>query len=645
MRLAKVARRNNETVDREQLDSWCEKGILGLVLAILVYSPLFFGAVPQMGFDYFIVVEWLTVLILAVWLVRFCVNPKHRLLWPPVCWGVLAFTAYAVAAYLMADVEFLARQEMIKVLVYSALFFAVVNNLHKQETTQIIGLVLIFLAMVISLYAVFQFLTTSDYAWHLLKDEGYRKRGSGPFMNPNHLAGYLEVIFPLALAFTLTGRFELLMKVFLAYATMAIFAGLCSTISRGGWLASAVSLFVFFFWLWRERDYRKRALIVLGSLIVVFAAFLWKADIGPERRERITVAAQVEDVRFQLWQPALAIWKDHFWFGAGPAHFDYRFRQYRPADPALQRRPDRVHNDYLNTLVDWGVVGAVLVLSCWAAFYYQVFRGWKFVQRSQSDLGARRSNRSAFVAGGAIGLLAILVHSFWDYNMHVPANAILTVTLLAIVASHYRFSSERYWHTVRWPLRIPVTAILLAGLVYLGLQAWKRSNESYWLLKRVGVEVNSDAELNALQQAFRAENKNFETALRIGRVYRDRSQHGLYGDKEKEVARQGIEWFNKSMKLNPYDPEGFFRCGQSLDEVGDHTSATVVFKQAVAIDPNGYLTQAYIGWHYFQTEDFATARDWLKKSQTMMPNPKLNPVPYDYLERVEEKLKSPLPPQ
>ena len=80
-------------MDREQLDSWCEKGILGLVLAILVYSPLAFGAVPQVGFDYFIVVEWLTVLILAVWLVRFCINPKHRLLWPPVCWGVLAFTA------------------------------------------------------------------------------------------------------------------------------------------------------------------------------------------------------------------------------------------------------------------------------------------------------------------------------------------------------------------------------------------------------------------------------------------------------------------------------------------------------------------------------------------------------------------------
>ena len=42
-------------MDREQLDGWCEKGILSLVLAILVYSPMAFGTVPQGGFDPFLV--------------------------------------------------------------------------------------------------------------------------------------------------------------------------------------------------------------------------------------------------------------------------------------------------------------------------------------------------------------------------------------------------------------------------------------------------------------------------------------------------------------------------------------------------------------------------------------------------------------
>ena len=153
----------------EQLDGWCESGILGLVLAALVFTPLAFGGVPQAGFDPFVIVQWLTAGVLAIWLGRFYINPKHRLLWPPVSWAVLAFMGYAIGRYVTADVEFLARQEWIKVLVYGALYFAVVNNLHRQEMTQRIGVVLIFLAMLVSLYAIYQFITASDYVWHLMK--------------------------------------------------------------------------------------------------------------------------------------------------------------------------------------------------------------------------------------------------------------------------------------------------------------------------------------------------------------------------------------------------------------------------------------------------------------------------------------------
>ena len=190
-------------MEREQLDGWCEKGILGLILSILVYSPLAFGAVrPQE----FVIIQWLTVAILVVWTLRFLINPKHRLLWPPVCWAVLAFLGYAVGRYLTAEVEFLARQELIRVIVYAVIFFAVLNNLHRQETTHIVGLTLIFVAMAMSLYAIYQFLTASDYAWNLLKPEGYRKRGSGPFLCPNNLAGYLAMVLPLAVTFTVTGQ-------------------------------------------------------------------------------------------------------------------------------------------------------------------------------------------------------------------------------------------------------------------------------------------------------------------------------------------------------------------------------------------------------------------------------------------------------
>jgi O-antigen ligase len=624
-------------MDLEQLDSWCEKGILGLVLAILVYTPIAFGGVPQAGFDYFVIVEWLTVLILAIWLVRFCVNPRHRLLWPPMCWAVLAFTGYAIWRYTTAEVEYLARQELLRVLVYAAIFFAVINNLHRQETTQLVGLTLIFLGMALALFAVFQFLTSYDYVWDVHKPDGYRKRGSGTFISPNNLAGCLGMILPLALTFTITGRMEALLKIFLGYASLAIFAGIAATISRAGWLAAGVSMGGLYVWLLRQRDFRRQSLIFLGVLSGIFLVCFWKAEMPPERYERFEIAHQVEDVRFRLWPAAVAIWKEHPWVGGGPAHFDYRFRKYRPADSELQARPDRAHNDYLNTLADWGIVGAALVLLCWGLFFYQVFSGWKYVQRSQNDLGAKRSNKAAFVAGGAFGLAAILVNCVFDFNMHIPANALIAVTLLSLVASHYRFASERYWHTVRWPLRIPVTLALLAALGYLGPQTWKHTRETIALTRAEKENPISPQRLAHLKSAWDADSRNFETAGAIGEALRLKSFEG--GDGNQNLAKEAIGWFIRAAELNPFDPFSRLRHGMCLDWLGRTKEGTPLFEEAEKLDPNSYNTQAYFGWHYFQLEDYANARRRFERSLALLRDEKRNPIPFSYLKLISEKLK------
>ena len=48
--------------------------------------------------------------------------------------------------------------------------------------------------------------------------------------------------------------------------------------------------------------------------------------------------------------------------------YDYRFRQFRPAK--VQLRPGWAHNDYLNALAEWGIVGTGLVAAAW------VLLGW-----------------------------------------------------------------------------------------------------------------------------------------------------------------------------------------------------------------------------------------------------------------------------
>jgi hypothetical protein len=95
------------------------------------------GAVDEWAF---LVIQAMTMAVMFLWAIRLWLGPKPQLFWPPISWVVLAFAIYAISRYLTADIEFVARQEMIQVLLYAFLFFAIVNNLRRPESAQIISL-------------------------------------------------------------------------------------------------------------------------------------------------------------------------------------------------------------------------------------------------------------------------------------------------------------------------------------------------------------------------------------------------------------------------------------------------------------------------------------------------------------------------
>ena len=249
-------------MNRDSLDQFCGRGILALVLAILVFAPLAMGAVDAWAF---LVVQGLTVCVLLMWALRLWISRRPQLLWPPLCWAVLAFVFYGVARYLTADIEYVARQEMIQVLVCALLFFAIVNNLYRQEFSQIISFTMIFLAMGISAWAAIQFFTHSHRVWNLISP--YAGRGTGTFISPNNLAGFLEMLLPLATAYVLAGRLKPVARILLGYAALVMAAGLAVTFSRGGWAAAAIGVLAVPVVLLGHRNHRIPALVLLVVLL------------------------------------------------------------------------------------------------------------------------------------------------------------------------------------------------------------------------------------------------------------------------------------------------------------------------------------------------------------------------------------------
>ncbi len=619
-------------MNREMLDRVCERGLLGLVLAILVFGPLALGAVPTLPF---LVIHGLTLGVLVLWGVRLWVSPRPTLLWPPLCWAVLAFTAYVIVRYLTADIEYVARQELIQVLIYAALFLAITNNLHRQEMTQVISFTLVFLAMAISFYALYQFLTGSNHVWHLLQPPNYRHRASGTYVCPNNLAGFLEMLLPMGLAYTLAGRLKPVTRILMGYAALAIMGGILVTLSRGGWAATGLALLLLFGALLFHRNYRLPAALAL-MLLLGAGAFLLPRSYYFQRRLQDTTTDQGllnDSSRFLLWQPAVRVWRDHPWWGGGPAHFDYLFRPYRPE--ATQVRPELAHNDYLNTLADYGLAGLALVAVAWVALAIGAFKTGRCFCDTSGALGQTRgSNRFALVLGASFGLAAILFHSLVDFNLHIPANAILAVTLMALLTVHLRFTTERYWLGLRARGKVLASLLLLASCGYLGYQGWRHAQEYRWLEQARRSPLFSPEQVTALTAAFAVEPMNADTAQAIGEALRVQSRHA---DDAKPMVARALEWYQRSCKLNPLDSHGFLGAGLCLDWLGRQAESAPYFDQAERLDPNSYFTVANIGLHYVNVGDYASAKPWFARSLRL--EWKDNPIANSYAEIVNLRLQ------
>src|ERR1017187_6505635 len=258
------------TFNRRNVDWWCERGILMLVLAALVFAPLAFGAVYAWTF---LVVQALVIGMAVLWAVRLWAGYKPKLLWPPLAWAVAAFVLYAAARYFTADIEYVARQELIRILLYAFLFLAVVTHLYGQDEMETVSYTLTAVAALASSYALAQFLHHSNHVWNLIAPQIYAGRASGTYINPDHLAGFLELVLPLPLAFLLAGRVSVVTRVVLAYATLTIAAGLAVTLSRGGWVAAATGVFLLLGCLACHRNHRVRALLVLLALLAAGGFF------------------------------------------------------------------------------------------------------------------------------------------------------------------------------------------------------------------------------------------------------------------------------------------------------------------------------------------------------------------------------------
>ena len=125
--------------------------------------------------------------------------------------------------------------------------------------------------------------------------------------------------------------------------------------------------------------------------------------------------------RGQSWTQAKPMILDAGLLGMGYGNFYSQYPHYR--DGSNRGYFDYAHNDYLQFLIEFGFLGAAMFF-CLAAL------ALNNAIRTQLN----RRNAIAISAAFAVmmGITSIAIHSWTDFNLYIPANAMLVTLLLSL---------------------------------------------------------------------------------------------------------------------------------------------------------------------------------------------------------------------
>ncbi|MCW5558407.1 MAG: O-antigen ligase family protein [Verrucomicrobiae bacterium] len=622
--------------DREQLDELGEQALVGILLALVTVAVVGFGGVRTSELA---LVSGLAALSLPVWIARLWLNPSNRLLLHPMIWPALAFVGYTAWRTAGVDVVHPARRELLLVCVCALVFLVALNNFYRQETMQWMAHALVGLGGAVAAYAIIQWVSGSNRILWLVQPINYVKRAGGSFVNPNHLAGFLILLLPLSLAQVFVGRGKSLSKVLHGYAALVMAGGIAVTMSRGGWAAAVGTLVILFVWIgWRRRELRLPVALAVAVLALGGAVFLTRSDKAQARIENLTREGNLDSAgRRELWKPAMAMWQDHTWLGVGPSQFDIRFPAYRP--PRFQSAPVRVHNEYLNLLVDYGVVGAGCLGLALVTLAWGLVRSNRYVERSVGDLGARTSNRTAFFLGAWVGLVGLGLHCIVDFDLHTPGIAITASLIAGLLASTLRFSTERFWFRPRLPGRLVLTAAAAAALVWMLPQALRFGREGMALNRARQMRLLDASLAEALQRAAVEGPDNDRTAFELGEVHRRLS---FQGEGEwKDEAGLALVSLHRAVQLNPHNARAHLAIGQVHQWLNQPEEAAAAFAEAMRRGPNDVTIHNTVAWYLLQQGRAEEARQMARQSLEWQWW--ANPLAQDILVQAEQRLRAPAP--
>lgn len=312
--------------------------------------------------------------------------------------------------------------------------WVIMSNFSSREALTALCGVLLLSTVLLVIVAVLQKVTKADeILWFrpltFFWDPSLPKPFVGTFVNRNHFAAYLNLIWPLCipLYYWLLRRYNRNPVkrrdiVFLMGLLVVIFlGGIFISASRGGLLTTCfmgvLSLFLFNSFYRRIPWY----LWLGGVPVIIFCAFYFGSDMIFRLSESFSGSQKGvgHDGRWLIWRDCIPLIKSSPLFGWGAGTFVVIFAFIK--DPQILYRIEYAHNDYLQMLVETGFVG----LTFWIMIVFAILSMiWYAQRRVESRF------KKMFCRAVILSFAGILFHAVIDFPFQMGG---LSLTLAGLV--------------------------------------------------------------------------------------------------------------------------------------------------------------------------------------------------------------------
>jgi len=407
-------------------------------------------------------------------------------------------------------------------------------------------------------YALIQQVHGTNAVLTLFRPLQYGMRASGTYMCPNHFANLLAMSMCLCLGLVLLRASGGWLRILSIYGLILSAPVLFLTQSRSGWIGAVAGMSVTgLLIMWRRN--RKTffiLLILLPVMLIVIGASVW--GLSPVARERLqgmnlSSPDGSVNIRFMLWKDTLNMIADQPIWGHDGGGYRWVYAHYKTHAEQLWAR--YAHNEYLQTIVEYGWVGFLLLAGAGLSIIITLLRAAFSAERE----------RDSILAAVAIGAgTASLLHALFDFNFHIYANVQVLFFIIGISSSCLFASGVSLAKPMKSPWWwLASLAIVLCCLLF-EIQT-SRFLLSYYHRWKGDSELQMFHNSKAVEQYQRAGRilpMDWHPALKEADLYKARCFWERDPKEKKLLANKAMSLYAQAHELNPYDFE--IQHGQSI---------------------------------------------------------------------------------